>query len=137
MNILIIDSDHEHRKTLVRLLAHYGMCDAADKGLDGIRAFLRAFDEHNPYDLVMIDADYPRIDSAAMLATMRFMERQFNTGSSKIFIGLSPDSPRLPLLREDDRWDALFMKPYNEMDIVKALQECRVIPARSESTHAV
>lgn len=131
MNILIIDSDHEHRKNLIRLLTHYGLCDGADKGIDGVRAFLRALDERNPYHLVLIVGDFPRIDSAAVLATMRFMERQFNRTTCKIFISLPPDSPRLPLLREDDRWDALFIKPYSDMEIVNALQQISIVLAEN------
>jgi two-component system, chemotaxis family, chemotaxis protein CheY len=129
MNILIIDSNHEHRKILVRLLANYGICDVADNSIDAVKAFMRAFDDHNPYQMLMIDAQLPRIDAAALLATMRFIERQYNGTRSKVMIALPPDSPRLTVLRDDDRWDALFLKPYTDMDIVKALMEFSVTPA--------
>lgn len=137
MNILIIDSNHEHRKMLVRLLTNYGMCDVADNSIDGVRAFMRAFDEHNPYQVLMIDAQLPRIDAAALLATMRFIERQYHGTPSKVMIALPPDSPRLPVLREDDRWDALFLKPYSDMEIVKALMEFSLMPASVSAVHNV
>ena len=96
-------------------------------GLEGVRIFLRSIDERNPYHLVFIDAQLPSHDAASMLATMRFMQRQHNIFISKIIIAIPPNSPRLPILRDDDRWDGLLIKPYTEMEVVKMLHECSLV----------
>ena len=78
MKILIVEDDLSSRKVLQQFLAPYGQCDVAVDGIEAIDAFLMAWDDGNPYELVLLDIMMPRLDGIKALKIIREMEKDRN-----------------------------------------------------------
>jgi signal transduction histidine kinase/CheY-like chemotaxis protein len=72
MLTLIIDDNLTNRTLLCDLTRQWGMKPhACDSGEAGMRELLRAVDEGNPYRLILLDQEMPRVDGFAVLDRMR------------------------------------------------------------------
>lgn len=78
MKILIVEDDLSSRKVLQQFLAPYGQCDVAVDGIEAIDAFLMAWDDGNPYELILLDIMMPRLDGIKALKIIREMEKDKN-----------------------------------------------------------
>jgi len=74
MRILIAEDDLVSRKFLFKFLSVYGDCDITVDGIEALDAFLMAWDEGNPYDLICLDIMMPRADGLKVLSTIRHLE---------------------------------------------------------------
>ena len=78
MRILIAEDDLASRKFLYKFLSLYGSCDITVDGLEAVEAFLLAWDEQDPYQLICLDIMMPRVDGLKALKTIRDLEKQKN-----------------------------------------------------------
>lgn len=76
MRVLIAEDDMASRKFLYKYLSAYGECDITVDGIEAIDAFLMAWDEGNPYDLICLDIMMPKVDGLKALKTIREFEQQ-------------------------------------------------------------
>lgn len=76
MRILIAEDDLASRQFLYKFLSSYGECDITVDGIEAIEAFLLAWDEEKPYDLVCLDIMMPKLDGIKALKAIRDIERQ-------------------------------------------------------------
>lgn len=76
MRILIAEDDFPSRKFLFKILSQYGECDLVVDGLEALDAFLMAFKEKKPYDLICLDIMMPKVDGVKVLQTIRDLETQ-------------------------------------------------------------
>lgn len=76
MKILIAEDDHASRKLLFKFMSQYGDCDVTVDGSEAIEAFIMAFDENEPYDLVCLDIMMPKIDGIKVLQSIRNFEQE-------------------------------------------------------------
>lgn len=76
MKILIVEDDLVSRIFMKKFLAKYGECDVAVDGLEAIDAFLQAFKENLPYDLICLDVMMPKLDGLKVLKALRDIEKQ-------------------------------------------------------------
>ncbi len=76
MRILIVEDDMASRKFLFKLLSKYGECDLVVDGLEAIDAFMMAFKDEMPYDLICLDIMMPKVDGVKVLKIMRDLEQQ-------------------------------------------------------------
>lgn len=82
MRILIAEDDLVSRKFLSRLLSAYGECDITVDGMEALEAFMMAWDEGKPYDLVCLDIMMPNLDGERTLKMIRDIEKQKGVQSS-------------------------------------------------------
>ncbi len=75
MKTLIVEDDFAARKFLESLLADYGHCDIAVDGEEGVNAFLLAWKEKAPYDLICMDIMMPIVDGQEALEQIRAIEK--------------------------------------------------------------
>ena len=59
-----------------KVLIKYGECDIAVDGLEAIDAFLAAWKEEKPYDLICMDIMMPKLDGMKALQAIRNIEKQ-------------------------------------------------------------
>lgn len=76
MRILIAEDDLASRKFLFQFLSHYGTCDLTVDGMEALDAFLLAWDEGEPYDLICLDIMMPKVDGLKALKVIRDLEQQ-------------------------------------------------------------
>lgn len=75
MKVLIAEDDMASRKFLYKYLSAYGDCDVTVDGIEAIDAFLIAWDEGSPYDLICLDIMMPKVDGIKALKTIRNFEQ--------------------------------------------------------------
>jgi two-component system, chemotaxis family, chemotaxis protein CheY len=76
MKILIAEDDLINRKILSKILSEYGECDITVDGLEAVDAFVMAWEEGEPYDLLCLDIMMPKIDGLQALKTIRNIEKK-------------------------------------------------------------
>ncbi len=75
MKIMIVEDDLASRKFLFKFLTMYGDCDITVNGMEAVEAFLMAWDEGQPYDLICMDIMMPKVDGYKALKTIRGIEK--------------------------------------------------------------
>jgi two-component system, chemotaxis family, chemotaxis protein CheY len=76
MKTLIVEDDFTSRKMLQGLLLPYGHCDIVVNGKEAIEAFLLAWKENHPYDLICLDIMLPVMDGQETLKEIRRLEAE-------------------------------------------------------------
>lgn len=76
MRILIAEDDLASRRFLFKFLSNYGDCDITVDGMEAVEAFLLAWDEDCPYNLICLDIMMPKLDGMKALEAIRDLERE-------------------------------------------------------------
>lgn len=74
MKILIAEDDMVSRRFLEKFLSKYGECEVTVDGMEAIKAFLNAWSENTPFDLICLDIMMPRLDGLTALRRIRDLE---------------------------------------------------------------
>ena len=74
IKILIAEDDLGSRKFMQQFLKTYGECDVTVDGIETVDAFLLAWDEGEPYDLICLDIMMPKLDGLKTLKIIRELE---------------------------------------------------------------
>lgn len=83
MKILIAEDDFASRKFLFKFLSQYGECDLTVDGLEALEAFMLAWNEGQPYDLICLDIMMPGLDGNKVLKLIRELEQQKGLAGDK------------------------------------------------------
>ncbi len=78
MQILIVDDDSMSRAVMTSIFTQVGKCDEASTGVEAVAAFVTAYKNGNPYDIVMLDITMPVMCGQEALVTMRRIEKERN-----------------------------------------------------------
>lgn len=76
VRILIAEDDLASRKVISKFLSNYGECDITIDGIEALEAFMMAWDEGRPYDLICLDIMMPELDGIKTLKAIRDIETQ-------------------------------------------------------------
>jgi two-component system, chemotaxis family, chemotaxis protein CheY len=76
MKILIAEDDLASRKYIFKFLSAYGECDITVDGMEALDAFMLAWDEGTPYQLICLDIMMPNLDGLKTLKAIREIEKQ-------------------------------------------------------------
>ncbi|MFP4672786.1 MAG: response regulator [Desulfohalobiaceae bacterium] len=97
MRILIAEDDFYSRKVLEKFLHAYGDCDVAANGEEAVESFRMAWEEKQPYDLVLLDIMMPGTDGQQALKQIRGFERSkgiIGFGEAKVVMVTALDDPK-------------------------------------------
>lgn len=72
--ILVIDDNDATCDLLAEIFREKAICDIEKSGIDGIKAYLRAVDHCQPYDLIILDIAMPNMDGLEVLNSIRAKE---------------------------------------------------------------
>lgn len=75
MRILIVEDDFGSRRLMNALLQPYGRCDVVVDGREAVDAVRLAWEENDPYRLVLLDIMMPNMDGHTALKEMRSYEQ--------------------------------------------------------------
>lgn len=125
MKILIAEDDLASRKYLYKLLSKYGNCDITVDGIETIEAFLLAWDEGQPYDLICLDIMMPRLDGIKTLKTIRDLEKQRGLKESemvKIIMTTALNEPETVFNCFDTGCEAYAAKPIDTEKLLEVIK---------------
>ncbi len=76
MKALVAEDDFASRKFITGYLSQYGECDATVDGMEVVDAFMMAYEDEEPYDLVCLDVMMPVMDGYQALKAIRDIEEE-------------------------------------------------------------
>ena len=83
MRILLAEDDYVTRKFMTGFLSKYGECDVTVDGMEAVDAFLMAWEDGDPYDVVCLDIMMPVMDGYQALMGIRNLEKERNIPAQK------------------------------------------------------
>lgn len=83
MKILLAEDDFASRKFMGKYLAKYGECDITVDGKEAVEAFIMAWEDEEPYDLLCLDVMMPVMDGFQVLDEIRQIEEAKKIPSDK------------------------------------------------------
>lgn len=125
MKVLIAEDDLASRKFLYKFLSGYGDCDITVDGIETIDAFLLAWDEGQPYDLICLDIMMPKLDGIKTLKTIRDLEKQRGLEDSKtvkIIMTTALNEPETVFNCFDTGCEAFAAKPIDTQKMLEAIK---------------
>lgn len=130
MRILIAEDDMASRKFLSRFLSVYGECDLTVDGMEALEAFMMAWDEGKPYDLICLDIMMPNLDGERTLRLIRDIEVQKGieeNNAVKIIMTTALNDPDRVFNAFDNGCEAYASKPINTEKLVEVMQKMGLI----------
>ena len=130
MRILIAEDDLASRKFMLKLLSAYGECDLTIDGMEALEAFMMAWDEGRPYDLIFLDIMMPTLDGEKTLKMIRDIEKQKginDSGRVKIIMTTALNDTDRVTKAFEIGWEAYASKPINTEKLVEVIKKLGLI----------
>ena len=130
MKILIAEDDLASRKVIQKFLSPYGECDIAVDGIEAIDAFLLAWDQGEPYELICLDIMMPRLDGIKALKIIRELEKDKNVPEeqkAKIIMTTALHDKKTVNEAFELGCEAYAAKPINQQKMVEVMQKLGVL----------
>jgi two-component system, chemotaxis family, chemotaxis protein CheY len=78
MRILVVDDESVSRRKLQFIMKNFGRCDQVENGRQAVEAFVKAWEEWAPYDLIALDLVMPEMNGDDALLEIRALENRKN-----------------------------------------------------------
>lgn len=124
---LIVDDELVSGSMLVLNISPLGRCDLVNNGPDAIKAFIRAIDDGEHYDLVTLDIVMPEMDGHEVLKRIRIIEEERGIASAKIVMTTAMDDAKVILSAFKEQCDGYLVKPVRKEDLMKRLCEFELL----------
>jgi two-component system chemotaxis response regulator CheY len=133
MRILIVEDDLVARQHLVRLLEDHGTCSVAVHGRQAVDAVRASLAKEEPYDLICLDINMPRLDGRACLDEIRGVEKAEGVAESRrakivMTTAVAPKDALVDLMI-DGGCDGYICKPVREAVLIERLRKLGLIAA--------
>ena len=126
MKILIVDDEIVSRMKMFKIMMNFGDCDEAEGGSEAIAAFIEAWQERAPYDLITLDISMPDMDGKKTLSRIRAIEKEREIPREKqvkiIMVTANSDTNNL-LLSVNAGCDEFIVKPINRQRVIEKLRK--------------
>ena len=130
MKVLIAEDDMASRKFLYKFLLTYGECDVTVDGIEAIDAFLLAWDEGHPYDLICLDIMMPKVDGLKALKMIRELEQSRGVEGeqrAKIIMTTALNDQPTVLNSFQDGCQAYAAKPIDTVKLIEVMKRLGLI----------
>jgi two-component system chemotaxis response regulator CheY len=130
MKILIADDELTSRRIMLALLSPYGSCDTATDGEEAVAAFETAWAEGEPYDLICLDIQMPKMGGQEVLKKIRAIEERKDISvlaGAKVLMATAMDDPKNILGAFRSQCDDYVIKPVEAASLLKAMKDFGLI----------
>lgn len=83
MRILVVDDENVSLRKMELIMKSYGTSDMVTNGQAAIDAFVKAWEDWSPYDLISLDMVMEGMNGIEALSEIRALERQKNVPEDK------------------------------------------------------
>lgn len=131
MRILIAEDDLGSRKFMQQFLKAYGDCDVTVDGIETVDAFLLAWDEKDPYELICLDIMMPKLDGLKALKIIRELENDRKVPEDKrvkIIMTTALNEQQTVYEAFDLGCEAFAAKPINQEKMKEVLEKLGITP---------
>jgi len=131
MKTLIADDEFTSRMKLQKHLSPYGECHTAVNGKEATEAFLLAYEDGEPYNLICLDIWMPEMDGHEVLKFIRKKEGEMSLkpGCEAVIIMITAEDSKKTaidaLMKEG--CDDYIVKPVKKDELISKLKSNRVI----------
>lgn len=130
MRLLIVDDDPKNLKLLNAMVSELGECEAVDHGEKAISAFIKAWENWRPFNLILLDILMPEMDGLQVLNQIRKIETEKKVSDQhrvKIIMvtGLSEKDMVFECLRKG--CDDFILKPIDGQLLFKKINKFELI----------
>ncbi len=138
MRILIVDDDYTSRRIMQRMLGPLGEVFVAVDGEEAVRAFAAAWQDQEPFDLILMDILMPRLDGIEALKRIRSVESKLGAGDNervKVLMVSSQAERDIVMQSLDVGADWYLVKPIDKAKLMEELGRLDLLvaePALSE-----
>lgn len=126
MRILVAEDDMGSRIYMQHFMKGYGACDLTSDGIETVDAFLLAWEEGEPYDLICLDIMMPKLDGLKALKIIRDLEKKRQVSESqlaKVIMTTALDEKQTAGKAFELGCQAFIPKPIDQKYLKKVLAE--------------
>ena len=130
MKILIAEDDLASRKFLFKFLSAYGDCDVTVDGMEALDAFMLAWDEGTPYQLICLDIMMPNLDGIKTLKAIRDIEKQKgvdNKSRAKVIMTTALNEKENVYTAFESGCEAFAAKPIDTQKLIEVIKKLDLI----------
>jgi two-component system, chemotaxis family, chemotaxis protein CheY len=130
MKILIAEDDLASRKFLFKFLSTYGDCDITVDGMEALDAFMLAWDEGTPYELICLDIMMPNLDGIKTLKAIRDIEKQKGvekSSRSKVIMTTALNEKENVYTAFENGCEAFASKPIDTQKLTEVMKKLELI----------
>ena len=129
--LLVVEDEAINRRTVERMLQHFGDTETAATGEEALSAYRAAVAERRPYDLICLDIRLPGMDGMEVLKEIRRLEFEAGVapkGEVKVLMISTLGSPH-DVVEAYYRGgcNGYLVKPLDAVKLKRFLKEFRII----------
>ena len=123
MRVLLVEDDYTGRRIMQKYLSPLGDVDIVVTGKEAVEAFRLAWEEDNPYDVVLMDIMMPEMDGQESLQHIRNIEKEMGVkpvdGVKVIMTTALGDPKNVVQAFNDGGADSYLVKPITRENLIQ------------------
>lgn len=126
MRILIVEDDPVSLMVMEKNLKRFGTCDLAENGALGLKAFCKAHEEGQPYQLITLDIMMPELDGQSLLQEIRRLETDwgiYGLAGVKIIMTTALDDKENILEAFNSQCEGYLTKPIQREKLIRMIAD--------------
>ena len=130
MKALIVEDSPVDRKTLQTYLSGFADCDLAIDSDEAVQAVCVSLEQCDPYDLICLDIEMPRMNGQEALKAIRLLEKEHGTMgldcSNVIMISEHRDKDSI-ISAFNNGCEAYIVKPVTRQKLLEEIEKLALI----------
>lgn len=127
VRILIVEDDFGSRRYLQSILRDRSRCDVVVDGQEAIDAFSLAWEENDPYRLILLDIMMPNVDGQTALREIRTIEKRIGVqppDQTKVVMTTTLEDPKNVVeAYYQGEADSYLVKPIDQEKLFQLIKE--------------
>ena len=120
--VLIVDDSQTMRSFLEEILRDRAKCDSVHNGQEALKAYIKAIEENDHYDLILLDLSMPDIHGLEVLNIIREKEREANIPSGYgVPVIIITSNDKLSKQAFEQGCDDYIVKPVNAEELLRKI----------------